>query len=606
MCGIVAYTGKGSARDAVLDGLQRLEYRGYDSAGIGILTESGRIERARTVGGVATLAQALPANITDGAVAIGHTRWATHGAVSTANAHPFTGCDDSVLVALNGVVENHDELRQQLSAAGHAFESDTDAEVIAHLLEDAEAEHQHDEPDSVDLGELVAAVGRRLVGHFAFVVAHPNHPNMVAGHRNRCPLVLINGPESVCLASSPVAARSGLDTWATLHDGDTVVATASSVVVRDGGGDRVERAYKPLLHKERAEIAGHESFMRKEIEEQPGAAATTLVSALEDIPAVLEQPVAEILITGCGTSLNAALIGRTMIQQWANLRCSVEPAAEWPQTQPLPEETLLIALTQSGETADTIAAMQTASQQGVRTCVITNTADSMAARQADVVVHADSGLEVGVAATKTFVGQVSALAALALTLGTESMALSREAAERLMSQLKMIPNQILATLELEEEISRIAKRFADATHALYLGRGVNSAVALEGALKIKEIAYLPVEACSAGEMKHGPIALVEQDLPVVMVAPEGPWYEQTLTNMHEVCARGAMVVAVVTEGDERASRLAHEVIEVPACEPLLAPLLCTVPLQLLAYHAARHRGLDPDRPRNLAKTVTVQ
>lgn len=597
MCGIVAYTGKRSAREAVLSGLERMEYRGYDSAGIGVITATGRIDRVRAVGGVSALTMAMASGIADGSVAIGHTRWATHGRVSLQNAHPFTGCDERVLVALNGIVENHDELRDELTRAGHVFESETDAEVVAHLLEDLDAN---------ELADSVAGVARRLVGHFAFVVAHRDRPNTVVGHRNRCPLVLIAGPESVCMASSSVASGSDAETLMSLEDGDTVEATGNQIIVRDALGRNVERPTMALDTDHLADIGGHESFMHKEMLEQPEAIRSTIGSALRDVPVAIARPISEIVITGCGTSLNAARIGRMMIEEWAGVRCSVEAGAEWPSLRRFDPGTLVLALTQSGETADTIAAMTSATAQGARTCVITNTAGSLATREADLVIETATGLEVGVAATKTFVAQITALAVFALRLGTINGSLDPATADELLSNLRAVPGQITRVLELDGHVERVAKRLADAPYAMYLGRGVNLPVALEGALKIKEVAYLPVESCSAGEMKHGPIALVDHDVPVVMVAPVGPSYEQTLTNMHEVSARGGQIIAVVTEGDRRASALAHEVIEVPPCEPLLAPLACAVALQLVAYHAARHRGLDPDRPRNLAKTVTVQ
>ena len=602
MCGIVAYTGQNSARAAVLAGLERMEYRGYDSAGVGFVNAAGHVDRYRAVGGVAALAEQVTAAASpaDGLVGIGHTRWATHGQVTVANAHPFIGCGGQLLVALNGVIENHDALRNELTAAGHVFESETDAEVVAHLLESV---------DASDLAVGVAAVARRLRGHFAFVVAHRDRPDTVVGHRNRCPLVVLTTAGSSCLASSAIAAGAGLQTIMSLEDGDTVEATLDRVAVTDAAGrsaTRPTRVADAAAEAAEAAIGEHESYMHKEMLQQPDAIASTIRSAGRDVNAILERSVREIVLTGCGTSLNAALLGRMMIEAWAGIPCVVEGATEWPTHRSFGPDALVLGLTQSGETADTIEALSQARAQGAQTCVITNTADSLAAREADLVIETATGHEVGVAATKTFVAQITALAVFALRVGAARGALTPAAEAALADELSTVPSLLDHTLELDGHIKRVAKLLADAPYALYLGRGATLPVALEGALKIKEIAYLPVESCSAGEMKHGPIALVDQSVPVVMLAPEGPTYEQTLTNMHEIAARGGQIIAVVTEGDDRVGTLASEIIEIPACDPLIAPLVCAVPLQLLAYHAARHRGLDPDRPRNLAKTVTVQ
>ncbi len=598
MCGIVAYTGRRSARTAVRAGLGRLEYRGYDSTGIGIVTPDGGIERVRAVGGVDALDHELRTRTpSDGRVGIGHTRWATHGEVSEANAHPFTGCTGRVLVALNGIIENHDELRDELIAAGHEFESTTDAEVVAHLIEHAPA---------AELQPATAVAARRLRGHFSFVVAHVDRPDVVVGHRNRCPLVVLRGEDWSVLASSSFAACTA-SSWLThLEDGDTVAAELGTVAVVDAGGAVVERPER--RHDDIGAAIGtgdHESFMRKEMLEQPDAIRDTVESARADARR-LPAGVRRVVLTGCGTSHHAALAGRTMIERWAGLPCSVEVAAEWPDRLPLGPDVLVLALTQSGETADTIRAIRNAAGQGAATCAITNVADSLVAREAANVVRTSAGVEIGVAATKTFAAQLTALATVAVHLGERNGHLPAGDAGRVLCRLTATADDVRTVLDGCDAIERIAKLLADAPYAMYLGRGESLPVALEGALKIKEIAYLPVEATSAGEMKHGPIALVEHEIPVVMVLPDGPDFEKALANLHEVHTRGADVIAVTTRDDQRIRGLARETIELPPAHAAFSALVTTVALQLLAYYAACHRGHDPDRPRNLAKTVTVE
>ena len=600
MCGIVAYQGKGLAPELILQSLRRLEYRGYDSAGIGVIEPSGDMRRVRVVGGVEPLEEELAFhNPLLGMTGIGHTRWATHGAVSEANAHPFFGCDGGVLVAVNGIVTNAGELRERLLSRGHVFESETDSEVIAHLLEG---------PPTGDFAQRVAKASLEMEGHFALVALRQTDPDTVVGHASGCPLVAGNDGEGWHLASSASAFGPEVAHFLPLAADETAVVTSGRLRVFDGAGAAVDRRPEVLDHDALSHDRGaHGSYMAKEIAEQPQVVQKVLNSAFAHVSPSLPSAVDSIVLTGCGTSHHSALLGRTLLESWAEIPCTVEVASEWRPTIRGKQNQLVIGLTQSGETADTIDALAAAREHGFATCAITNVPGSRVTRVAENVIITRAGFEVAVAATKTFVAQVLALAAFAVELGYRDGPLHDEDVLRLRRELVGLESKMSAALDSDHECERVAKLLADADYAVYLGRNAGLPVALEGALKVKEIAYLPVEACGAGEVKHGPIALIDDDVPVVVIALPGVGYEETLVNISEVRARGGRIVAIAGEGDRRVAEIADEVIRIaPSDTAALSALTAVLPLQLLSLHTARHRGLDPDRPRNLAKTVTVR
>ena len=595
MCGIIGYVGLGAAKPRILAGLGRLEHRGYDSAEIAV-SHRGEVRVARAVGNLAALrghAGSIPEEATTG---IGHTRWATHGRPTVENAHPLRGCDGRLAVAMNGIVENFHELRLELGARGHRFRSQTDAEVIAHLVE----EHDHG-----DLVEAVAAACGALSGHFAFVVCHRDHPHEVAGARRACPLVAGLGGEGTLLSSMSAALTGMAESVVPLEDGEIVRATPAGIEVYDEHGGRVVRAARPIEAGEEVGHDGHGSFMRKEIFEQPQAVRRTLDGAAE-LPVLRPSRLAgieRIIIVGCGTAYHAGLCGAAMIEEWAGLPCHVQIASEWRYRRRfLPPGTVVVAVSQSGETADTLAAAQAARADGVPVVALTNVAESQLAREADELLLTRAGWEAGVAATKTFTAQVALLAALALRLAAARGA-EVGAAE---AALGGVDGQIARFLSSDHPTGEIAARLCEREFFLYLGRQTGLPVALEGALKLKELAYVPADAYAAGEMKHGPIALLSDETPVVVVATDSNVYDKVISNIAEVRARGASVVAIASDRNEEIQHHADDVIYVPRVDPLLAPVVAVLPLQLFAHDVAARRGLDVDRPRNLAKTVTVE
>jgi glucosamine--fructose-6-phosphate aminotransferase (isomerizing) len=612
MCGIVGYVGQRPCSELLLSGLERLEYRGYDSAGVAMLGDDGTAVRVRSVGGIARLREALRRHPDDTALraartGIGHTRWATHGRVSEGNAHPLSDDRGRVQIVLNGIVENHGELRALLRAEGARFSSETDAEVVAHLVARA-----------LDADGLAEAVRRSLAalrGHFAFVVASPEQPGTLVGTRRVCPLVVGHGDGERCVGSALVGLPDAVTDAHAIEDDEVVVLDAASTHVLDRGG-RPARARRIALGEriERAQPGAHESFTLAEIAEQPKALRRTLRVApsgpgLDELPWVQLCAARRLTIVACGTSYHAGLVGRLLLERWAGLRVEVDIASEWRYRDPaLAPGDLVLGITQSGETADTIGALRMARSRGANVLALTNVPGSQVTREASAVLLTDAGAEVGVAATKTFVTQVALLAALARQLGIARGALPDADAERLEDELQRLPAVAeAARAAAEQPIARAAERWADAPFFLFLGRHVGLPVALEGALKLKEIAYIPSDAYAAGEMKHGPIALLGEGTPVVCVATQSPVLDKLRSNVAEVRARGAHVLAIVTEGaagviaDE-----ADELVLVPATDPLLSPIPAVVPLQLLAHAISSARGLDPDRPRNLAKTVTVE
>jgi glucosamine--fructose-6-phosphate aminotransferase (isomerizing) len=615
MCGIVGYVGQRPALELLLGGLERLEYRGYDSAGVALLGGDGTTVRVRSVGGIARLRDAVVRHPDAEALrvsktGIGHTRWATHGRVSEGNAHPLTDDGQRVQIVLNGIVENHDELRALLVADGAQFASDTDAEVVAHLVARG--------LDGGGLAEAVRASLRRLQGHFAFVAATPDEPGTLVGTRRACPLVIGHGTDDDerFVGSALVGLPGEVAGAHAIEDDEIVVLDALAARVLDARGRKVTPR-RLALGERRADAPReqrHESFTLAEIEEQPQALRRTLRAApagpgLDELPWVQLCAARRLTIVACGTSYHAGLVGRYLLERWAGLRVEVDIASEWRHRDPeLSRGDLVLGITQSGETADTIGALRMARERGAHVLALTNVAGSQVTREAAGVLLTDAGTEVGVAATKTFVTQVALLAALARQLGTARGVLADADAERLDDELQRLPAVVAAArAAAEQPIARAAERWGHEPFFLFLGRHAGLPVALEGALKLKEIAYIPSDAYAAGEMKHGPIALLGDGTPVVVVATASPVLDKLRSNVAEVRARGAHVLAIATEGAAGAiADEADELVLVPATDPLLSPIPAIVPLQLLAHAIAVARGLDPDRPRNLAKTVTVE
>ena len=613
MCGIIGYVGGRPCRELILTGLERLEYRGYDSAGFALMDSSqGVAEAVRAVGNLSKLRDAAGLNGTSAATAgLGHTRWATHGRVTTANAHPHTSSDGKVIVVMNGIIENYVELRTELQNLGVVFASDTDTEVIPQLLA---REYMG------DLATTVQEVLPRLGGHFAFVAAHVDEPGRLIASRRECPLVLGVGDGERFVASAiPAFLRETRDV-VLLEDDEVVVLEADSHVVFSGGTEVGERpAERVDWDEDAAEKGGYETFMLKEIHEQPAALWDTIGDRLRPDGAVeliglgLDDAalarVERIHIVACGTSYHAGLVGRYLIEDWARIPVHVEVASEYRYRTCLagPGD-LVIGITQSGETADTLAAMRVARERGAHVVALTNIMGSQATRDADGVLYTRAGLEIGVAATKTHTAQVMALSLLALKLGRLKWALTAAGALDLAEELRRVPavvEEYLAS-SAPEQVMRAAEQYADRPFFLYLGRHVGVPVCFEGALKLKEISYIPTEAYPAGEMKHGPIALLEEGSPVVVVATDGHVFDKVVSNIQEVRARGARVIAVATEGNEEIEQHADDVLWAPRTQALLSPIAAVIPLQIFAYGLARARGLNVDQPRNLAKTVTVE
>jgi glutamine---fructose-6-phosphate transaminase (isomerizing) len=622
MCGIVGYVGPRDVRALLLHGLQNLEYRGYDSAGISVLN-GDRIDAVRAVGNLSALRAAIDARPEEGgsvAIAerpqpgtgIGHTRWATHGRVSEANAHPHFDTADRVHIVVNGIVENFLELRERLMDMGAVFTSETDAEVIAHLVAHHCAQGS--------LVEAVRAAYAEMRGHYAFVAMSADEPGVLVGARKECPLLVGRGEGEQFIGSAVPAFMSETRRVQYLNDDEIVVLRPGGVEFMTAEGEPLEREVQRIdWDAETAEKQGYETFMLKEIHEQADAVAETLGERvardsgidLGDLGAISDdvlRGVRKVAIAACGTAYHAGLVGRYAIEEWARVPVEVDIASEYRYRNPVigPED-LMIGISQSGETADTLAAMRTARERGAHVLAVTNIMGSQATRDADAVLYTRAGLEIGVAATKTFVAQLIAMYLFALRLAELRGTLPPEELRAKIGELRRLPHAIA---ELLEHCAPAVERVAEAHHAngffLYLGRHVGLPIALEGALKLKEISYIATDAYAAGEMKHGPIALLDERTPVVVVATESPVLEKILSNVQEVRARGAHAIAVVTEGDELVSQVADELIETPRTDWMLAPLLAVIPLQLLAYHIARLRGLNIDQPRNLAKTVTVE
>ncbi|CAA9553885.1 MAG: Glutamine--fructose-6-phosphate aminotransferase [isomerizing] [uncultured Thermoleophilia bacterium] len=621
MCGIVGYVGRRPVQELLLGGLRKLEYRGYDSAGISVLAD-GRIEAVRAVGNLDRLEAALGATASDpGGVAvatqapvtgIGHTRWATHGRVNEANAHPHFDTTDRVHIVVNGIVENYLALRETLRDRGAVFTSETDAEVIAHLV----AYHLA----SGSLLDAVLAAYAELEGHFAFVAMAAEEPDVLVGARKECPLIVGRGEGETFFASAVPAFLAHTRDVQYIENGEIVRITPDGADFLTADGTPLDREVHHVeWDEETAEKSGYETFMLKEIHEQADALAETIADRtvrddgvdLDDAGALPEQVLREarrIIVVGCGTSYHAGLIGAYALETWARMPVVVDVASEFRYRDPVVMDgDLVIGITQSGETADTLAAMRLAQERGATVLAITNVMGSQATRDADGVLYTRAGLEVSVAATKTFITQVAMMYLLALRLAELRGTMDRAELVRLVAEMKHVPSLVEQTVAAAEEaVQEAADEHFEKDFFLYIGRHVGLPVALEGALKLKEISYISTDAYAAGEMKHGPIALLDQSTPVVAVATDSPVLEKLVSNMQEVRARGAHVIAVASEGNVTIGEHAEQVIRVPQADWMVQPLLAVIPLQLLAYAIARRRGLNVDQPRNLAKTVTVE
>jgi glucosamine--fructose-6-phosphate aminotransferase (isomerizing) len=620
MCGIVGYVGQRPVQELLLQGLKALEYRGYDSAGVSVIGADGGVESVRAVGNLDNLVErvhetvgAVATATRPGTTGIAHTRWATHGRVTERNAHPLVDTAERVHVVANGIVENYVALRERLSDMGAAFATETDTEVIAHLV----AHH-------LATGGLVSAVQAayaELEGHFAFVAMDAQDPDTLVGVRKECPLVVGVGDGERFFASAVPAFLGQTRRVQFIENDEIVVIRADETIVMGADGEVRDRPVTELdWDQETAEKGGYETFMLKEIHEQAEAVAETVVdrTASEvgvDFSAELDEDILRgarrILVVACGTSYHAGLIGRYAIQEWARVPVGVDIASEFRYANPIvgPGD-LVIGITQSGETADTLAAMRIARDRGATVLAVTNVMGSQATRDADAVLYTRAGLEVGVAATKTFLCQVAVMYLLALRLAELHETLPPDRIAALTGELRELSGHVetlVARAERDDSpVAEAADRHWEAGFFLYLGRHVGLPVALEGALKLKEISYIATDAYAAGEMKHGPIALLSEATPVVTVATVSPVLDKVVSNMQEVRARGAHVIAVATEGDAAIGEHAEEVLRVPPTDWMLQPLLAVIPLQLLAYRIARRRGLNVDQPRNLAKTVTVE
>jgi glutamine---fructose-6-phosphate transaminase (isomerizing) len=609
VCGIIGYVGPRACKALLLDGLERLEYRGYDSAGI-VLREDAGLDYVRAVGNLSFLKQAAGRNGSVATTGLGHTRWATHGRVAEQNAHPLTGCEPGrIAVVLNGIVENFRELKESLVADGHAFSSETDAEVVVHLVE------RHYDGD---LTQAVAAAYRELEGHYAFVVIHHDHPGLLVGARQQCPLVVGLGEGENFLASNLAAFLRETRDVQFPDDGEVVAITPEGVryVSADGAEAPNHDTLRVDWDDEGAEKGGYETFMLKEIYEQPEGVAETIGDRVRHGRLQLDEiglsddelrDLRRVVILACGTAYHSGVVGRYVIEEWARLPVEPDIASEWRYRNPVIDpHTLVVGVSQSGETRDTIQAMKLARDLGAHTLAITNMMGTQITREVDAVLYTRTGLEMAVASSKTFTAQVALFYLLALKLAQVRETLPPEEIRSLLDEVHGLPEKIEAFLDRDHAIDDIARRVHDKQFFLYLGRHVGLPVCLEGALKLKELSYIPTDAYSAGEMKHGPIALLDDATPVVCVATDSHVYEKVVSNIQETRARGAHVIAVATDGNEDIQHHADDVIYVPRTHPLLQAALAIVPLQLLAYRIARLRGLNIDQPRNLAKTVTVE
>ena len=624
MCGIIGYIGGKQVLPILIDGLRRLEYRGYDSAGVAVV-RNGAIELRRSAGKLARLEEALKANPLEGEYGIGHTRWATHGRPTEENAHPHRDCTGQIVVVHNGIIENYLDLKRQLQKEGHRFVTETDTEIVAHLVE-REMKRGASDASGAKHDGLENAVRRALLylrGLFALVLISADDPEKIVTVRNGPPIVVGLGDNEFFVASDIPAVLSHTRDVVFLGDEEMAVITPGGVEFTDYSGRAVSKkstrvSWDPVM----AEKAGYKHFMLKEIFEQPWAVKETVLGRASvesgqvflqevEIPDQVLRDVERVVILACGTSWHAGLVGKFMIETLARVPVDVDYGSEYRYRDPIvAKNTLAIVITQSGETADTLAALREAKKKGASSISICNVVGSMATRETDGTVYTHAGPEIGVASTKAFTSQLVALHLLAVYLGQIRGSLTADAARPHLDALTQLPLLLEQTLKCEPLTEEIARRFYQRSDFLYLGRGINYPIALEGALKLKEISYIHAEGYPAGEMKHGPIALIDEQMPVVTIAPNDHVFEKMIGNVQEAKARGGSVVALTTAGQHGIQDLLSPsqdfLITVPSSHPLLTPVLMVVPLQLLAYHIAVRRGCDVDQPRNLAKSVTVE
>ena len=625
MCGIVGYVGNKRVVPVIIDGLKRLEYRGYDSAGIAVAGNGDGLQVRRAEGKLRNLEEAIRLKPLDGTYGIGHTRWATHGRPTEENAHPHRDCTGNIVVVHNGIIENYVALKKKLAAEGHKFVTETDTEVIAHLVEKYRFGKANGS-STQSLEEAVRKTVNELAGVFAIAVICTSEPNKIVAARNGPPAVIGLGKDEYFVASDIPAVLYHTRDVFFLADGDLAVITRAGVKLSDFSGKPIERqvqhiTWDPIM----AEKGGFKHFMLKEIYEQPRAVRETAMGRMSldsgkifldemEVSEAEFKNVKKINIAACGTSWHAGLAGKFMIERLARVPVEVDYASEYRYRDPITEPgSITLLITQSGETADTIAAQRESKAKGAKTLAICNVVGSMIAREANGTIYTHAGPEIGVASTKAFTAQLTALFLFAVYLAEKRGVISYDKAKELISELTKIPGKLEALLSRDEECEDLAKQYSRSQDFLFLGRGIHYPIALEGALKLKEISYIHAEGYPAGEMKHGPNALIDENLPVVIIAtcdrndPESVQrYEKTMSNVTEVKARSGKVIAIATEGDEEIAHAADHVIYVPPAPELLLPILEIVPLQLLAYHIGVRRGCDVDQPRNLAKSVTVE
>ncbi len=593
----------------LFEGLRRLEYRGYDSAGLSIISPGGEMNRVRVVGNLDALGAVLATAELPGTTGIGHTRWATHGAPTEENAHPHHDCKGDIAVVHNGIIENFVHLRAELKAAGHVFSSETDTETIAHLIEENYR------------GDLVEALRRSLEaveGAFAIVAVHREHPGLIAAARRDSPLVMGQGDDEMFVASAVPAFLARTNRVLFLQDDEVVSVTRDGYTISTLEGDPVER--EPVEVEwdlDAAEKGGYEDFMLKEINEQPRAVTDTLRDKFDrsggihleglDVTEEDARDLRRIVVVACGTAFHAGLMAKYLFERWAALPVEIEIASEFRyRNLVVTSEDLVVAISQSGETMDTLAGVREARRRGARVIGVCNTVGSMMTREVDGTIYTHAGPEIGVAATKTFTTQMAAMYLLAMLLGRLRGAVGDEKYRMVTDELRALPDKMYEVLRHDGPVRAAAAKYHDRDDFLFLGRSVGYPIAMEGALKLKEISYIHAEGYPAGEMKHGPIALLDEDVPVVAVAPRDSVYDKMISNIEEVKARRAPVLAVATAGDEEISDICDDVLWVPATMDMLYPMLTVIPLQMLAYHIAKSRGCNVDQPRNLAKTVTVE
>ncbi len=611
MCGIVGYVGRQrSAQEVLLEGLRRLEYRGYDSAGVAIFNDDGLSVR-RAVGKLVNLDGLLRDEPLKGRVGLGHTRWATHGRPSEGNAHPHRA--GSVAIVHNGIIENYREIRRELESAGREICSETDTELVAHLIDEGIA-------GGADLLTAVRDATRRLVGSYALGVLSDRHPDTIVVAKNGgSPIILGVGEDESFLASDIPAILPYTRQMLFLEDGEFAALTREGVQITDADGHLVERPQKLIQWDPiSAEKGGYDRFMQKEIFEQPRAIRDTIGTRVRqddgrldldgiDLSREAVKKIERIFLIACGTAYYSCLVGKYMIEQIAGIPVEVDLASEFRYRRPIVDQScLVVPVSQSGETADTLAALREGKQRGARVLSICNARDSSIARESHDVLYTHAGPEIGVASTKAFTTQLVVLYLLALKLGMERKTLTDQELDSAISDLRRLPRMVEETLQLDPQIRQVAHRYFKAPNFLFLGRGIMYPIALEGALKLKEISYIHAEGYAAGEMKHGPIALIDENMPVLVIANRSPVYDKVVSNLEEVRARDGQVIAIASIGDEKIAERADAVIRIPDLGEYLTAIVATLPVQLLAYHVATFKGTDVDQPRNLAKSVTVE